>query len=110
MGEHDSALRDLDRILQLDPRSFNALGNRAYILEQLGRYDDAVKDLGAIVAIYPDNSMALKHLGHISRQKGDFDKSIRWYRMALKTEESQAVKSRIQEEIQELERKMGASR
>jgi tetratricopeptide (TPR) repeat protein len=79
-------------------------------LEQLGRYDDAVKDLGAIIAIDPDNTMALKHLGHISRQKGDLDKSIRWYRMALKSESSHVVKSRIQEEIQELEKKIGTSR
>ncbi len=110
MGEHESALQDLDRILSLNPKMVDALGNRAYILEQMGRYDEAVNDLGAMIATDSNNVMALKHLGHISRQKGEFDKAIRWYQMALKIEPSPNVRTRIQDEISELQKKVGSSR
>ncbi len=73
----------------------------------MGRYDEAVKDLGAIVAMDENNVMAIKHLGYIARQKGEFDKSLRWYRMALELESSPKAQTRLQEEISDLEKKVG---
>jgi tetratricopeptide (TPR) repeat protein len=80
-----------------------ALGNRAYIAEQLGRYDDAIKDLTDILAQDPDNLMAIKHLGFIHRQKGEPTKALRWFRMALKLEPSNAGRKRLDEEIANLQ-------
>ena len=97
----------MDRILTLNPKMFSALGNRAYILEQMGRYDEAVKDLGAIVAMDENNVMAIEHLGYMARQKREFDKSLRWYRMALQIESSPKAQTQIQEEISDWEKKLG---
>ncbi len=82
-----------------------ALGNRAFILEQLGRYDDAIKDLGSIIAQEPENLMAMKHLGFIYRQKDEPSQALRWYEMALKLEKDQRHRKLLQEEIQYLQRK-----
>ena len=86
----------------------SALGNRAFIFEQLGRYDEAIKDLGSIISQEPNNLMAIKHLGFISRRKGDLSRALSWYKMAVPLENDMAIKKKIQDEIKELERKMAS--
>jgi len=81
-----------------------ALGNRAYILEQLGRYDEAIKDLSDILAQEPNNIMAMKHMGFIYRQKREPAQALKWYRMALKIEEDESNKNSLNAEIKDLER------
>ena len=98
-------MEDLGKIIQINPRMIRALGNRAYIFEQLGKYDDAIKDLAAIVAQDPNHLMAMKHLGFIYRQKEEPTKAARWYRMALKLEDDQTARKRLAEEIVDLEKK-----
>ncbi len=83
-----------------------ALGNRAYICEQLGRYDDAIRDLTDIVAQDPNNLLAIKHLGFVYRQKGEHANALRWFRTAFKLEKNPVGLNRLNEEIVDLERKI----
>ena len=51
-----AALADFDAALKLNPRSFPALQNRAFVLaEKLNRPDEAVSALGKALDLYPDS-------------------------------------------------------
>jgi tetratricopeptide (TPR) repeat protein len=45
-GQHDRAIRDLDRVLELDPFRAEAYFNRAFAYKLLGEYDKAIADFG----------------------------------------------------------------
>ena len=54
-GDSASALLDLDRALAINPRSLDALQNKAYVLaERLGRIEEAEVVLDRAVAHHPD--------------------------------------------------------
>ncbi|WP_417686161.1 tetratricopeptide repeat protein [Roseibium sp.] len=52
-GELDSALEDVDRALELEPRHFGALSGKALILMQQGRVELGQKALREAVALHP---------------------------------------------------------
>ena len=52
-GDHDGALADLDRTLELEPRHFGALAGRALTLLRQGRAELGQKALREAVAINP---------------------------------------------------------
>ena len=95
-------------MIRLNPDAIRALGNRAYILEQLGRYDDAIKDLEAILAQKPGYVPAMKHLGFAYRQKKDPADALKWYKQVRKLEQDKDRSKRLEEEIVELERRARA--
>ncbi len=53
LGDAKGALRDLDKVLSLEPRHFEALFTRAAILQELGRQDAAMEAYRAALLIYP---------------------------------------------------------
>jgi len=56
-GDDPGALADLDRALAVNPDSYKALQNRAYVLsERLGRTGEGLAALGRILELYPDRA------------------------------------------------------
>ena len=49
----EESLRDIERVLALEPRHFGALAGRARIEAQLGRQDDASRTMGEVGVIHP---------------------------------------------------------
>ena len=47
VGQHEEAVQQFDRALELNPRYVDALLNRAVTLNELGRYDEAADAFGA---------------------------------------------------------------
>ena len=53
MGDYERSLRDIDRVLELEPRHFGALSGRGLCLRELGRLREAMHALRAALAINP---------------------------------------------------------
>lgn len=49
----EESLRDIERVLVLEPRHFGALAGRARIEAQLGRQEDASRTMGEVGVIHP---------------------------------------------------------
>lgn len=74
LGDAESALTDLDRILEVDPSNSNGLLNRAKAYAMLGENDAAKADLEIIRMLYtigPEAESALRQLGDLAFLEGD---------------------------------------
>ena len=72
----DSAIKDLDAGLALDPNNAAALYNRAVGYETNGDPDRALKDYDAAIKLKPDYLKALTNRGAIYFKKGAYDRAI----------------------------------
>lgn len=65
------ALESYDNVLELDPKSINALNNKGGILRKLGKYYDALKCCNKALEIDPNDAHILqqspcfKRYGHV---------------------------------------------
>jgi tetratricopeptide (TPR) repeat protein len=71
MGEHDQAIADLNKAIELDPAHYKAYKNRgkAYAAQEdwdraLADYDQAIELKPKYDATYYDRAMAQKHRGN----------------------------------------------
>lgn len=65
------ALQEYDVVLSMDPKSPEALHNRAECLRKLGRPQEEIAAWKTYLDLYPDGSLARTAAGHINKQ-GDF--------------------------------------
>ena len=83
-GRTSDALRALDRCLEIDPHSFQALVNIGAIHFESGDFDKALEANEQALKMFPDSPEAHANLGMIWWQKGDSDLSIASYKKALR--------------------------
>jgi Flp pilus assembly protein TadD len=69
-GDHQGALAELDRALELDPEHTTLLTNRGAMLGTMGRYAAAERDLRRVLRVEPANVEALFNLGVVMTKKG----------------------------------------
>ena len=69
-GDHQGALEELDRGLELDPDHITLLTNRGAMLGTMGRYAAAERDLRRVLRVEPANVEALFNLGVVMTKKG----------------------------------------
>jgi tetratricopeptide (TPR) repeat protein len=74
-GNADSAEKDLQEALKIEPRNTILLLNYANLLAKTNRKEDAQKTYQQALAIDPSNPAALGSLGYLSREMGDFEAS-----------------------------------
>ncbi|WP_375452581.1 tetratricopeptide repeat protein [uncultured Devosia sp.] len=53
MGDYQTSLAEIDKVLQFEPRHFGALAGRALIYRSQGRQALALKDIAAALALHP---------------------------------------------------------
>lgn len=53
LGDYQSSLAEIDKVLQFEPRHFGALAGRALIYRNQGKQALAVKDITAALALHP---------------------------------------------------------
>ena len=82
-GDFDRAIADLDKALQLDPRSPLALSDRASIYRARGDLDRTIADYGAVIAALPKSAAAFLGRGEAYQTKNDLDRAIADYGKAL---------------------------
>jgi tetratricopeptide (TPR) repeat protein len=90
-GDFDRALADLDKAVQLDPRSALALMERASIYHAKGELDRAIADYDAAIAARPKSAAAFYGRGEAYRAKNDLDRAIADYDRALQLDKNSAA-------------------
>jgi tetratricopeptide (TPR) repeat protein len=75
-GDHQGALAELDRALELDPEHTTLLTNRGALLGALGRYAAAERDLRRVLRVEPANVEALFNLGVVMTKKGLWGEAV----------------------------------
>ena len=53
MGNYKASLKDIEKVLNLEPRHFGALSGRAQIYLSVKEYEKAITDLEKAKSIYP---------------------------------------------------------
>jgi len=87
-GNHQGALAELDRALDIDPGNSAVLVSRGALLGAMGRYAAAERDLRNVVRVEPSNAEALYHLGVVMTKKGLWAEAIPHLRRSLEVEPS----------------------
>lgn len=75
-GDHEGALAELDRALDLDAEHTTLLTNRGALLGALGRYAAAERDLRRVLRVEPANVEALFNLGVVMTKKGLWGEAV----------------------------------
>ena len=75
-GDHQGALGELDRALELDPEHTTLLTNRGAMLGTMGRYAAAERDLRRVLHVEPANVEALFNLGVVMTKKGLWSEAV----------------------------------
>jgi tetratricopeptide (TPR) repeat protein len=71
MGEPSLALADLERVLALEPRHFEALARLGAIVEAMGDRDLALEAHRAALALHPNRPEILRSIERLERMTGD---------------------------------------
>ncbi|MER6089367.1 tetratricopeptide repeat protein [Streptomyces bluensis] len=70
-GQHQAALADYDRALDLDPGYASAYASRAVSRAELGRHEEALADLDRAVELNPHYAWALGRRALVHLELGD---------------------------------------
>jgi len=62
-GEYEEGLKYLDRALEINPESAEALNNRGVALFHLERIDESLENLDRAITIDPENVDAMRNIG-----------------------------------------------
>lgn len=87
----DGALSDFNQALQLNPRLFAALQNKARILTKQGRIEEAVRTLDQEIEYYPDSMPARSGRGVLLARLGKYAEARQDAEMALKRDRTPAI-------------------
>ncbi len=82
-GEYGNALQDFTRCLELSPRYWKALNNRARLFSETKEFDRAIADYGAAISINPGEARLFLNRGNAYFLKGDSARAVRDYDRAL---------------------------
>jgi Flp pilus assembly protein TadD len=74
-ADHDRAIWDYSRAIELNPTFSKAFSNRGVAYRQKGEFDQAIRDFNSAIRINPNNAAALDNRGAIWIEKGEFDKA-----------------------------------
>jgi tetratricopeptide (TPR) repeat protein len=84
IGEHDRAIENYGRAIELNPGYFPAYYSRAGAYYAKGEYDQAIEDYGRVIGLKPNygeafNNRAIAYLarGAVDKAIADFDTAIR---------------------------------
>ncbi|MFZ5906238.1 MAG: tetratricopeptide repeat protein [Nitrospirota bacterium] len=83
LGEYDSAVKNLERLLELNPENADAYLALGGICHQQGLSDKSVRFYQQAIGIDPDLGEAHENLGDIFRDSHQPDEAMRHYKKAL---------------------------
>ena len=90
-GDLDRAIADLDKALQLDPKSATALTERASIYHAKGDLNRAIADFDAAIAARPHSAAVFYGRGEVYRAKNDLDRAIADYNRVVQLDRNLAM-------------------
>ena len=83
-GDYDAAVGQLQKALDIDPRSADALCNLGIVLGRQGRYEEAMLYLVQAIEHQPDNKDAHLNLGNILSLQRRYQEAIAHHREAVR--------------------------
>jgi Flp pilus assembly protein TadD len=90
-GNHQGALAELDRALDVEPENGTLLVNRGALLGAMGRYGAAERDLKRVLRDEPSHAEALFNLGVVMTKKGLWGEAVPHLRRAVELEPQRAA-------------------
>ena len=90
-GDAESAIRDFDEAIQLDPKQADAYFNRGLALRDRGDTDRALQDFEQTIKLDPKNSAAYKTLSHLYYDKRNYDLAIAVLDTAIRNNQNDAL-------------------
>lgn len=82
-GQHDQAIRDYTKALEINPKHVVAYFNRGNSYCEKGQYDRAINDFTKAFEINPKYGEAYLNRGIAYAKKGQYDRAISYYDKAL---------------------------
>ena len=89
--DHDKAIENFDKAIQLDPNYARAYSNRGYAWDDKGDYDKAIEDYNKAIQLNPDYARAYNLRGVAWINKGDYDKAFEDYDKAIQLDPGEAA-------------------
>ncbi len=83
-GEHDLAIKDFTKAIQLKPDYAFAYNNRGAVHRYKGEHDQAIEDCSKAIQLKPDYAEPYSNRGAAYRNKGNYERAIKDYDMAIK--------------------------
>ena len=97
--DYEAAIKLLDESLGRDPRSVDALANRAYAYSGMDEYDEVIQDLDAAIELDPRNPRILISRSLAHSWKGDIDAAIRDLETAIRLDPNSSIAYNIRGSI-----------
>ena len=81
--DHDLAIKDFDKALELRPNSANTYNSRGITYANQENYDRAIEDFDKAIALNPKEPSAHRNRGDVYNKKGNYDRAIEDYNQAI---------------------------
>jgi Flp pilus assembly protein TadD len=82
-GEHERAIEEFSRAIQLNPTNALAYHERGYTYSRLGKFERAITDFTEAIQLDPFDASAYNYRGQVYLQIDEYDKAIRDYTQAI---------------------------
>ena len=89
-GDHNGALAELDRALDVEQENATLLVNRGALLGQMGRFQAAERDLKRVLRVEPSHAEALFNLGVVMTKKGLWAEAVPALKRAIELDDGRA--------------------
>jgi tetratricopeptide (TPR) repeat protein len=83
LGQHDKAIEDCNKAIELAPNFAYAYNNRGYSYGELGQYDKAMEDINKSLELDANNEYAYTNRGTVYKYLKQYDKAVKDYEKAL---------------------------
>jgi tetratricopeptide (TPR) repeat protein len=97
-GEHDSAIADYSKVINLEPKYPDAYTNRAKVYTAKGDLNSAGSDFSTAISLFntaiklkPNSAILYNNRGNVYAAKGDYDLAIADFTKAIKIDPKLAV-------------------
>lgn len=86
-GDFDSALKEIDKLIETNPEELRLYGMKAEIFQQVGREDEARQLYEEMLNMEPDNGLVLLSLHDIAKKNGKDSEANEYLRRAFGSSE-----------------------
>ena len=84
-GDFEKAIEYLDKLLEINPSSIDALSNKGITLNNMGRFDEALSYYNKVLEIEPNNTITLINKAYILMHDiKDYEEAVKYYNILLK--------------------------